>query len=121
MGKGTFVHVFLQIVGLTFFQALEDGDDIEEILERPRRKRVATSKFMEDSNRGTPVSDVEMSRPSRKGRKGKGKAAEYDPPANGKRKRPGQKSHSVTPSIAGDDDDDDRVAVCWFLCRLAFF
>ena len=57
------------------------------------------------------MSDMDSGR-SRKGggRKAKGKAPEYDTPPNGKRKRGGQVS--LTPSIAGDDDDDDRTAVC---------
>ena len=85
--------------------------------ERTREKkerRVATKliKDTESSARATPASDIDSR--GRKGRKGKAKAMEYELPASGKRKR-GNKSMSVTPSIADDDDDDHesvRDATC---------
>jgi len=43
-------------------------------------------------------------------RKGKAKAVE-ETPIGGKRKR-GMKSMSVTPSIAGDEEDEERDQVC---------
>ncbi|KAK7468468.1 ATP-dependent DNA helicase Snf21 [Stygiomarasmius scandens] len=89
--------------------ALEDGEDIEEIADRKRerKERRANNKFLRDaeaSNRGTPVASDTDSR-GRK-RKGKAKAVE-ETPIGGKRKR-GMKSMSVTPSIAGDEEDEER-------------
>ncbi len=73
----------------------------------------------EASSRGTPVSDLD-SRP-RKGRKGKAKAQDYDAPIGSKRKR-GIKAMSVTPSAAGDDEDEDRISVnCFLYVGLVFF
>ncbi|KAF5361681.1 hypothetical protein D9758_007383 [Tetrapyrgos nigripes] len=88
--------------------ALEEGEDIEEIADRKRerKERRATNKLLKDaeaSNRGTPASDTD----SRRGRrKGKSKAVEETPVGN-KRKR-GMKSMSVTPSVAGDEEDEER-------------
>ncbi|KAG7450799.1 uncharacterized protein BT62DRAFT_1045760 [Guyanagaster necrorhizus] len=90
-------------------RALEDGEDLEELSERPRKTR-NIAKFMregEASGRGTPVSDLDSR--SRKGRKGKAKAQDYEPPIGSKRKR-GVKAMSITPSAAGDDEDDDRIS-----------
>ncbi|KAK0208011.1 SNF2-family ATP dependent chromatin remodeling factor snf21 [Desarmillaria ectypa] len=90
-------------------RALEDGEDLEDLSERPRKTR-NIAKFMregEASSRGTPVSDLD-SRP-RKGRKGKAKAQDYEVPIGSKRKR-GVKAMSVTPSAAGDDEDEDRIS-----------
>jgi|ERR1700722_17588773 len=98
-------------------QALEDGEDLQELVERTRDKkdRRVINKLLretETSGRGTPISDTESR--GRKGKKGKGKmnAPDYEPvlPAGSKRKR-GGKSLSVTPSV-NDDDDDDRDQVC---------
>ncbi|KAF7310438.1 hypothetical protein HMN09_00585900 [Mycena chlorophos] len=90
----------------TWAMALEDGEDLEELADRARRRNAARAL---ESGRGTPVSDTDSR--SRKGRKGKGRNAEYEPALlSGKRKRGGN-SVSVTPSIADmDDDDDDRIS-----------
>jgi len=88
--------------------ALEEGEDLHELSERAREKkeRRMVTKLMKDaesSARATPASDIDSR--GRKGRKGKAKATDFELPASGKRKR-GNKSMSVTPSIAEDDDDD---------------
>ncbi|KAF8640822.1 hypothetical protein AX17_000471 [Amanita inopinata Kibby_2008] len=88
--------------------ALEEGEDLQELSERAREKkeRRVTNKLLKDaevSARGTPASDSDSR--GRKGRKGKAKATDHEPPVGGKRKR-GNKSMSVTPSIAEDDDED---------------
>ncbi|KAJ7585616.1 SNF2-family ATP dependent chromatin remodeling factor snf21 [Mycena floridula] len=90
----------------TWALALEDGEDMEELSERASKRRAtATNKFLNQaSNRGTPVSDADSR--GRRGRKSKVKN-EYDSPVNGKRKR-GNKSLSVTPSLDDDDDDHDQ-------------
>ncbi|KAF7306400.1 hypothetical protein MIND_00431200 [Mycena indigotica] len=90
----------------TWAMALEDGEDLEELADRARR-RAATRPL--ESGRGTPVSDSDSR--GRKGRKGKGRNTDYEPVIlSGKRKRGGN-SVSVTPSIADlDDDDDDRIS-----------
>lgn len=108
---------------LTFsspYQALEDGEDLQELKEKTREKkeRRATNKLIKDaevSNRGTPASDTESR--GRRGRKAKGKASD-EPAAGSKRKRGAMKSMSVTPSVADDDDDDERDQVCplYFYC-----
>lgn len=89
-------------------QALEDGEDIQELTERARdrKDRRATNKLLKDaeaSNRGTPASDSESR--SRKNKKGKSKAPDYEVSSGSKRKR-GVKSMSVTPSVNDDDDDE---------------
>ncbi|KAL1739227.1 hypothetical protein HDZ31DRAFT_49722, partial [Schizophyllum fasciatum] len=87
--------------------ALEDGEDLEELSERNRKRR-AVDRLRDDSLRGTPVSDTE-SRGGRKGRKGKGRMAAPDfdgSEVGSKRKRGAGKSISVTPSVNGDDEDD---------------
>ncbi len=98
-------------------QALEDGEDIQELSERAREKkdkRAANKLIRESESRNSPAL-VETETPrGRKGKKGKGKLV--DPPfdtgsASGKRKRGGLKSMSVTPSI-NDDDDEERDTVC---------
>ncbi|KAF5377272.1 hypothetical protein D9615_006425 [Tricholomella constricta] len=88
--------------------ALEDGEDIQELSERARdrKDRRAANKLLKDaesSNRGTPASDIESR--SRKAKKGKAKASDYEPNAGSKRKR-GIKSLSGTPSVNGDDDEE---------------
>lgn len=93
---------------LTWFQALEEGEDIQELSERTRKSR-ATNKLLKDaemSNRGTPVSDNDVR--GRKGKKGKSKVPDFDSGAGSgsKRKRGGMKSMSVTPSINGEDEDE---------------
>ena len=93
---------------------------MQELSERAREKkeRRATNKLLKEaeaSTRGTPISDSDSR--GRKGRKGKTKAVDYELPVNGKRKR-GNKSMSVTPSIA-DDDDEDHESVCVVLTSVA--
>ncbi|KAG1832907.1 SNF2 family N-terminal domain-containing protein [Suillus subalutaceus] len=91
--------------------AVEDGEDLQELVDRARGKkeRRAANKLLKDTDtpgRNTPASDVGV---GRKGKKGKGKmtANDYDTPGvAGKRKR-GMKSMSVTPSVI-DDDDEER-------------
>ncbi|KAG1764096.1 SNF2 family N-terminal domain-containing protein [Suillus placidus] len=91
--------------------AVEDGEDLQELVDRARGKkeRRAANKLLKDTDtpgRSTPASDVGV---GRKGKKGKGKmtANDYDTPGvAGKRKR-GMKSMSVTPSVI-DDDDEER-------------
>ncbi|KAG1825464.1 SNF2 family N-terminal domain-containing protein [Suillus subaureus] len=91
--------------------AVEDGEDLQELVDRARGKkeRRAANKLLKDTDtpgRNTPTSDVGV---GRKGKKGKGKmtANDYDTPGvAGKRKR-GMKSMSVTPSVI-DDDDEER-------------
>ncbi|KAG6902971.1 hypothetical protein C0995_008544 [Termitomyces sp. Mi166 len=90
--------------------ALEEGEDIQELSERTRdrKDRRAANKLLREadaSNRGTPASDVDS---RRKSKKGKSKASDYEPNTGSKRKR-GQKSMSVTPSINGDDDDEHEM------------
>jgi hypothetical protein len=95
---------------LTSDQALEDGEDIQELAERARDKkdRRAQNKLLkEGSARNTPASDVIDGR-GRKPKKGKAKANDYDG-AGSKRKR-GMKSMSATPEIDDDDDDHDIVS-----------
>ncbi|KAG2142624.1 SNF2 family N-terminal domain-containing protein [Suillus cothurnatus] len=91
--------------------AVEDGEDLQELVDRARGKkeRRAANKLLKETDtpgRNTPASDVGV---GRKGKKGKGKmtANDYDTPGvAGKRKR-GMKSMSVTPSVI-DDDDEER-------------
>lgn len=87
-------------------QALEEGEDLQELTERTREKkeRRLNNKLLKEaeaSARGTPVSDIDSR--SRKSKKGKNKVD--DAGAGSKRKR-GHKSMSVTPSIADDEEDD---------------
>lgn len=96
---------------LTLNQALEDGEDIQELAERARDKkdRRAQNKLLkEGSARNTPASDVIDGR-GRKPKKGKAKANDFDG-AGSKRKR-GMKSMSATPEIDDDDDDHDIVSI----------
>ncbi|KNZ78207.1 Chromatin structure-remodeling complex subunit snf21, partial [Termitomyces sp. J132] len=91
--------------------ALEEGEDIQELSERARdrKDRRAANKLLREadaSNRGTPASDVDSR--GRKNKKGKAKALDYEPSTGSKRKR-GQKSMSVTPSLNGDDDDEHEM------------
>ncbi|TFY81203.1 hypothetical protein EWM64_g2811 [Hericium alpestre] len=87
--------------------ALEEGEDLQELMERNREKkdRRVTNKLLRDVDSGvaTPVSESGRGR----GRKGKAKMAEPDfEPVNGKRKRGGIKSVSVTPSVQEDEDEE---------------
>lgn len=97
---------------------MEEGEDLQELTDRARERkdRRITNKLFKDaemSHRGTPVSDVDTTR-GRKGKKGKGKAADYEPNAGSKRKR-GMKSLSVTPSVNGDDEEEpDQVSIGLF-------
>ncbi|KAF6765924.1 SNF2-family ATP dependent chromatin remodeling factor snf21 [Ephemerocybe angulata] len=92
----------------TWAQALEEGEDIEELAEKARDKkdrRLANKLMREESGRGTPVSETDGR--GRKNKKGKAKANDYDSlPAGSKRKR--GKHQSETPSMMGDDDDDEQ-------------
>ncbi|KAF8168355.1 SNF2-family ATP dependent chromatin remodeling factor snf21 [Crassisporium funariophilum] len=92
-------------------QALEEGEDINELAEKARDKkeRRIQNKLLKDadvSGRGTPASDVDGR--GRKPKKGKAKANDYDGavPSGSKRKR-GIKSLSVTPEVDDDDEDHD--------------
>jgi len=93
-------------------QALEDGEDIQELADRNREKkeRRVQNKLLRDtevSGRNTPASDSVDGR-GRKLKKGKAKANDYEPAAGSKRKR-GLKSMSVTPDL--DDDEEDHESV----------
>jgi len=95
-------------------QALEEGEDIQELSERARDKkdRRVQNKLLKDpeaSGRNTPASDVVDGR-GRKSKKGKAKANDYEPAIGAKRKR-GIKSLSATPE--GDEDDEDHDSVCF--------
>jgi ATP-dependent helicase STH1/SNF2 len=92
-------------------QALEEGEDIQQLSEQARLKQARRVAKLE-SGSGTPMSESGRGR----GRKGKAKINEVDfEPANGKRKRGmNNKSMSVTPS-AMDDDEEDRDMVCQFV------
>lgn len=101
---------------MVFRQALEEGEDLQELADRMREKHARRANRLmsapDTPNRSTPVSDVEGR--GRKGKKNKGKMTppDYEPLSIIKRKR-GPKSMSVTPSINdNDDDDDDRDMVC---------
>ncbi|KAJ7102506.1 SNF2-family ATP dependent chromatin remodeling factor snf21 [Mycena belliarum] len=85
--------------------ALEEGEDLEELAERSRRRGAnRLLREAEPSGRGTPVSDSESR--ARKAKKGKSRMGpDYEPATGSKRKR-GVKSMSVTPSVNEDDDDD---------------
>ena len=85
-------------------QALEEGEDIQQLSEQARLKQGRRAAKLE-SGTGTPMSEGGRGR----GRKGKAKMNENDfEPLNGKRKRGlNNKSMSVTPS-AMDDDEEDR-------------
>lgn len=94
------------------YQALEDGEDIQELAERARDKkdRRAHNKLLKEdaSGRNTPASDVIIDGRGRKPKKGKNKANDYEPAIGSKRKR-GIKSLSVTPEADDDDDDDHEI------------
>jgi ATP-dependent helicase STH1/SNF2 len=104
---------------------LEEGEDLQELTDRARERkdrRVANKhlKDVEVSRRGTPISDVDNTR-GRKGKKGKGKAADYELNTGSKRKR-GVKSTSATPSVNGDDEEEpDQVSPTWFYYIYANF
>ena len=91
-----------------YLQALEEGEDIQELSERAKDKkdRRVQNKLLNDvSGRGTPASEVDGR--GRKPKKGKAKANDYETtlPSGSKRKR-GIKSLSATPE--GDDEDEDH-------------
>ena len=92
-------------------QALEEGEDIQQLSEQARLKQARRAAKLE-SGSGTPMSEGGRGR----GRKGKAKMNEVDfEPANGKRKRGmNNKSMSVTPSVM-DDDEEDRDMVRQFV------
>ncbi|KAF8575918.1 hypothetical protein K439DRAFT_1640966 [Ramaria rubella] len=83
--------------------AVDAGEDPLDLV-AARKARRGADYIEEDSSVGSPV-------PDSRGRKGKGKGRskkenDYDSaPSNGKRKRGGGKSMSVTPSYLEDDDD----------------
>jgi ATP-dependent helicase STH1/SNF2 len=90
-------------------QALEEGEDIQELAERAkdRKERRAANKLLkEESGRNTPASDIVTG--GRK-KKGKAKANDYEGATGSKRKR-GYKAN-VTPDSDDDDDDDDHEVV----------
>ena len=95
-----------------YSQALEEGEDIDEVAERARdgakdkKERSVQRKLLKEndtSGRGTPASEVDGR--GRKPKKGKAKANDYENtgPSGSKRKR-GLKSLSVTPEF--DDEDE---------------
>jgi hypothetical protein len=91
---------------------VEEGEDLEELSERVRKKQQAANKLLKDTEtfgRGTPASDDSR---GRKAKKGKAKVGnDVGLSATGKRKR-GRKSLSVSPSVADEEDDDrDQVSV----------
>ncbi|CAK5265000.1 unnamed protein product [Mycena citricolor] len=87
----------------TWAMALEEGEDLEELADRTRKRAAAA--VVPVSGRGTPMSDIDSSRGRKK--KGRGRPPLHDFESGpGKRKR-GHKSMSVTPSVV-DDDDDER-------------
>ncbi|KAL7285940.1 LOW QUALITY PROTEIN: hypothetical protein ACG7TL_001055 [Trametes sanguinea] len=89
-------------------QALEEGEDLQELSERAREKkeRRATNKLLKQTDsHESPGPEFETPRSRKSGKKGKAKA-ELDVPASGKRKRGGGKSTSMTPSVIEEDDDE---------------
>ncbi|KAL1678736.1 SNF2 family N-terminal domain-containing protein [Schizophyllum commune] len=87
--------------------ALEEGEDLEELSERNRKRRTV-DRLRDDSLRGTPLSDTESRDGRSNRRKGKGRMAAPDfggSEIGSKRKRGGGKSTSVTPSIDGYEDE----------------
>lgn len=81
-------------------QALEDGEDIDELQDRGRKERRAANKLLEDEARGSLLPGAGL-----KSKKGKGKAGtDTDSILSGKRKRIGESS--VTPSLNGEEDDE---------------
>lgn len=94
--------------------AVDAGEDPSEIAAARRAKRSGGIDYPDD--------DSDEESPDGRGRKkgkGRSKKDEYDiGPSNGKRKRGGGKSMSVTPSYI-EDDDDIRDNVC--LYRYHFF
>lgn len=99
-------------------QALEEGEDIQQLSEQARLKQGRRVAKLE-SGTGTPMSEGGRGR----GRKGKAKMNENDfEPLNGKRKRGmNNKSMSVTPSVMDDDDEDrDMVRRLFSLFRNRF-
>jgi len=103
-------------ISLTLYiytQALEDGEDIQELADRTREKkdRRVQNKLLRDtevSGRNTPASDSVDGR-GRKLKKGKAKANDYEPVAGSKRKR-GLKSMSATPDMDDDEEDHELVS-----------
>jgi ATP-dependent helicase STH1/SNF2 len=78
-------------------QAIEDGEDIEELAERNRSTRGQVS-YIEE---GSPPPE-----PASRGRKKKGRPP-ADPGTSKRKRGPAAKQMSVTPSVQ-DEDEDDR-------------
>lgn len=96
--------------------AVDAGEDPSEIAAAKRAKRSGAIDYADD--------DSEEDSPEGRGRKkGKGRPKKDDfevASSNGKRKRGGGKSLSVTPFL--EDDDDARDIVCsYFRCHFNFF
>lgn len=114
MGTGAyslFIGVFAYLT--IFIQALEEGEDIQELSERAKDKkeRRAHNKLLkEDSARNTPSSDVVVDGRGRKPKKGKAKANDYESGTGSSKRKRGIKSLSASPDA--DDDDDDHDTVC---------
>jgi hypothetical protein len=109
------IHGFTCIQTLNVYtQALEEGEDIQELADRAREKkeRRAQNKLLRDteaSGQNTPAFDSVDGR-GRKPKKGKAKANnDYEPAAGSKRKR-GPKSVSATPDIEDDEEDHESVS-----------
>ena len=108
VGKILFSFLFIYLSS----QALEDGEDIEELSERVKDKKIQNKLLKENdtSGRGTPASEVDGR--GRKPKKGKAKANDYENsgPSGSKRKR-GLKSLSVTPEVDDEDEGEGRNTV----------
>ena len=101
-------------VGLCLLsQALEEGEDIQELSERAREKkeRRAQNKVTRDAESNSPAPDFDTPRARKSSKKGKSRAGDLEvstPAPNGKRKRAaaGGKSTSMTHSLIDDEDND---------------
>jgi len=90
-------------------QAVDAGEDPSEIAAARRARRGGADFGDEESSVGSPA-------PERRKKKGRPRKEEYEgTPVNGKRKRAGGKSMSVTPFA--DDDEESRDAVGITLSR----
>ena len=101
------IYIYYRFPNL-YSQALEEGEDIQELSERAKDKkeRRVQNKLLKEndtSGRGTPASEVDGR--GRKPKKGKAKANDYENngPSGSKRKR-GIKDLSVTT----EEDDEDE-------------
>lgn len=89
-------------------RALEDDEDLDEVIAKARDKtqRRTANRLLRDSegqsSRNSPA--AEEPKRKKKGRPPKNPVEDYEALSNGKRKRVG-KAPSVTPSIAGDDEE----------------